>query len=503
MGNANFSLQKEDNIEAHDMKNIILITNNYIISISLGAQLDIFDIQKKLIKKIKYNSSNYIIKFHPKFENVLLFADGILVRIIEITKDTFELKEKIIVKGHTQPIMIAEFSKTDDEIFVTYSSDNTIKIWYMYKPFCISNISLCNLIFDIQLYNNFIFYFDQTESKLIKYKYDKFNIKKTLKIKAIVQKFIILNEEYLALIHDDYVKILKNFITEKNIKLKEPFSHIFYDEKLELFYIFFKNSFSVPDGELNAIYAKKINELGQTIFFSNKIQEKNIYAKFVIVTDKDRKIYILYSNNNIRKKEFIESLYPKDTFWNKIVPSIADIGNLHWEANLEEEKIKEKEYLKIKIISGAIGDNYSKSLSIKRSEVANELKSNYFYCSDYISLLNLLIKDNTNKKLIIIYLKFLQNLEKKEIKLEYETENFDNEYEKYKIMFIDDELKGEGFKGKSLKEKDVFINLLERIYNLDYKDQDKLKTFQNNVEYTLKNLQLFNQPIDLSNDELY
>ena len=94
-------------------------------------------------------------------------------------------------------------------------------------------------------------------------------------------------------------------------------------------------------------------------------------------------------------------------------------------------------------------------------------------------------------------------MEKKEIKLEYETENFDNEYEKYKIMFIDDELKGEGFKGKSLKEKDVFINLLERINSFDYKDKDKLKTFKNNVEYTLKNLQLFNQPIDLSNDELY
>ena len=82
-------------------------------------------------------------------------------------------------------------------------------------------------------------------------------MKTTLKIKAIVQKFIILNEEYLALIHDDYVKILKNFITEKNIKLKEPFSHIFYDEKLELFYIFFKNSFNILDAKLNAIYAKK------------------------------------------------------------------------------------------------------------------------------------------------------------------------------------------------------------------------------------------------------
>ena len=69
--------------------------------------------------------------------------------------------------------MIAEFSKTDDEKFVTYSLDKTIKIWNIYKPFCICNISVSNLIFDIQLYNNFIFYFDQTESKLIKYKYDK------------------------------------------------------------------------------------------------------------------------------------------------------------------------------------------------------------------------------------------------------------------------------------------------------------------------------------------
>ena len=72
--------------------------------------------------------------------------------------------------------MIAEFSKTDDEKFVTYSSDNTIKIWNIKNPFCLCNISVCNLIFDIQLYNNFIFYFDQTESKLIKYKYDMINL---------------------------------------------------------------------------------------------------------------------------------------------------------------------------------------------------------------------------------------------------------------------------------------------------------------------------------------
>ena len=506
MGNfyqKNFSLQKKVTLNSHDVNDLVLITNNYIITNPEGKVLDIFDLKKNLTKKLKNNSSKYTIKFHPKFENVLLLIDGILAKIIEITKDTFELKEKIIVKGHTQPIMIAEFSKTDDEKFVTYSSDNTIKIWNIKNPFCLCNISVCNLIVDIQLYNNFIFYYDKDESKLIKYNYDEFKFIKTLKVEGKKPKFIILNEENFALINGGYLKIVKNYAIEKYKKLRENFNYIFYDEKLELFYIFSEYDFDILDDKLNLIYTQEINEKGQTIFFSNKIQEENLYANFFLVTYGDVQIYSLYSNNNISKKKFIQSLYPEDTFWKKIVPSIADIGNLQWEANLEEEKIKEKEYLKIKRISGAVDDNYSKSLNIKRLEVSNELKSKDFDCSDYISILNLLIKDNTNKKLIIKYLKFLQNLEKNKIKLIYKTESFENEYEKYKIMFRDDELKAEEFDGKSSKEKDVFINLLERIKSFDYKDKDKLETFKNDVEYTLKNLQLFNQPIDLSNDELY
>ena len=94
-------------------------------------------------------------------------------------------------------------------------------------------------------------------------------------------------------------------------------------------------------------------------------------------------------------------------------------------------------------------------------------------------------------------------MKENKIKLEYETESFDNEYEKYKIMFTDNILKSKGFDGKSICEKDIFINLLQRINDFDEKNTDKLKAFKDDVDNTLKNLQLFNQPIDLSNEELY
>ena len=96
MGNSyqkNFSLQREKTINSHDVVDIVLIANDYIISNPEGMELEIFDFKKKLTKKIKYNSPDYIIKFHPKYENVFLFADINIMKIIEITKDEFELKK--------------------------------------------------------------------------------------------------------------------------------------------------------------------------------------------------------------------------------------------------------------------------------------------------------------------------------------------------------------------------------------------------------------------------
>ena len=507
MGNTQkkFFLQKKEIINFKGLGNILLITNNYIISKSHKKILNIFDIQKNRSKTIKYNGTDFIIKFHPKFENVFLFANGNTTKIIEIIKDTFELKERIEVKGHTQQIKIAEFSKTDNKIFVTYSLDNTIKIWDINKAFCICNIPLTNLILDIQIYNNFIFYFDDDEPEIIKYDYSKFNLISSLKVNA--SKFIVLNEEKLALIEGNSIYILKNNKLENFKGLKECYNNIFYDEKLGLLYLICFYSFDILDSKnLETIYSQKINEKVINIFFSNKIQEVNIYANFIFLCLKNIQIYSLYSADNICKKEFINLLFPENTFWDRVIPNISDIANLQWETNLNEEIVETKEYLNMKIISDAIDSNYKKSLNIKKLEVINELKSKDFDKNDYIKIINLLIKDNTNKDLIIIYLKCLENLKDNTKDMELKNikiESFQNEYEHYKIMFTNNKLKSDGFIGKEFSEKDKFINLLKRIYLLEYEDTNKLEIFKKDVDDTLKTLQLFNQPINLSNEELY
>ena len=86
--------------------------------------------------------------------------------------------------------------------------------------------------------------------------------------------------------------------------------------------------------------------------------------------------------------------------------------------------------------------------------------------------------------------------------LEYtnELETFESEYESYRIMFEKEELKLRGLTVKPFSEKDNFLELLNDITKLDIKNNDELK---NKVTTKIKKLNLFNQPIDIINPELY
>ena len=110
----------------------------------------------------------------------------------------------------------------------------------------------------------------------------------------------------------------------------------------------------------------------------------------------------------------------------------------------------------------------------------------------------MIIKDNTNKTLVIKYLKFLEKNEK-QINFD-EKESFKDEYEKYKSMFTNEELKLKELKINSHSQKEIFISLLKDIMDLNLQNKDN---FKKDVKSKLKNWQLFNQPIDLSNKELY
>ena len=110
----------------------------------------------------------------------------------------------------------------------------------------------------------------------------------------------------------------------------------------------------------------------------------------------------------------------------------------------------------------------------------------------------MLIKDNTNKNLVAKYLNYLNdNKDQKEIQ---EKINFENEYESYKIMFNKEELESYKLKNKLYSQKEEFINTLKDIMELESKDYN---TFEEKAKKKLERLQLFNQPIDFTNKELY
>ena len=110
-------------------------------------------------------------------------------------------------------------------------------------------------------------------------------------------------------------------------------------------------------------------------------------------------------------------------------------------------------------------------------------------------------------------------------------EYFYEEYENYKIILNNDQLKGNNLEEKICSQKKVFMDLLERINDLKYNEDDneivninnintinkdinnennnkkenddQLNIFINETNELIKHLQLFNQPIDITNTESY
>ena len=84
----------------------------------------------------------------------------------------------------------------------------------------------------------------------------------------------------------------------------------------------------------------------------------------------------------------------------------------------------------------------------------------------YLSIIKMLIKDNTNKELIIEYLNFLKKNEKK-ITISNNI-SFEEEFNYFKILFKKEELPNYNLK-KNFSEKENFINLLKEILTINEK----------------------------------
>ena len=259
------------------------------------------------------------------------------------------------------------------------------------------------------------------------------------------------------------------------------------------------------------------------IFYSNILNEVNLYASFILLFRNRVEYYSFYYEEGFKLKINSESnkkSLSESNILVNVVPKISNIENLRWIANCEEN-VKFKNYLNIKEIIQELESGYDMSLEEKKILVEKEIKLKKSLKLEYIQLIKLMIKDNTNKDLIIKYLKYLEeNNNYLEVKYNNNFESFKSEMENYKIIFNNEELKENKLEEKTFSQKSIFMELLERINSLEIKEDEneninnnininnanedkEINIFSEEIEKKMKNLQLFNQPINITNKEFY
>ena len=228
----------------------------------------------------------------------------------------------------------------------------------------------------------------------------------------------------------------------------------------------------------------KDNETTQQISVKNymNIQEINDFFERI------KKI------NIFRRKDFIIQLFDYNLRNNQII-------NLNEELNLTK-------FLKIRNYIDLFKDkNIKQRKDIFISKIKAEINNN-FIKDFYIEIIKLLTIDNTNEKLLEIYLLFLNLHEQKLINKYGENfiEKYVSELEYYSVCFSPEEYKILFNKEKE-GEKELLFGFLDKAYNLknfDFSDVDFKKFVHDLKDSTLEGFPDFNQPIeyDCNNDEL-
>jgi len=271
--NNSTTLKKIKEIPIHDLDSIIVANNRYIISNINNLSLKIEDTYSNLSSTIQYKLISFKVIFHPRIENIFLLADGNEIKIYQITEDNCKCNQISSATGHSQLILSAVFSNTNDKIFATMSLDKTIKVWNLEYPFCISNILINNLMDNMQIYKNFIFYFDQSLGSIIQY--DCKNLQIINKFEVKTKKFIIINDETLCLFNLDSLSVIEKGKEIKNSKLNGIYIQSFFDEELQLLYIFYSKRLDILNiKNMKLIISPKLDEQIK-IFYSNKSDELN------------------------------------------------------------------------------------------------------------------------------------------------------------------------------------------------------------------------------------
>jgi len=175
--------------------------------------------------------------------------------------------------------------------------------------------------------------------------------------------------------------------------------------------------------------------------------------------------------------------------------------NFQSDSPREKIKIKELEQIKTEIMELQL---------FERKKIAEQKYNEYIksrtknkdqndFIKEYIELIRLILLDETNKDIVILYLNFLKDNE-----ISIRNNNlmpFKEEIKKYKFLFTIDEMNTIEKGVKKESEKANFISFLDKLSKVNNKN--KVKIIYKEIENESKLIKYFNYPIEFSNQELF
>ena len=481
-------LEKElkEKIVLEESKEIILQSKFNILNTNIIGSLCYFKIIVWDVRNIKY------IKIIENKEKILKFRwNSFSENLLEITT---EKEVKLIDIKTNKTIKVVKNEMAEDDIIFVKKDIIIIKLNSIEKLNDDNNIFNSLEFEEIKEYNdNFI-----RDDILIIF----FNISTNINFIDINKMELILNVNYgtikiYAFINSDkeneiilyYLKAKKNKINVQNIQLNNKIlKNTIMPNKTNLGNDFYEK------------YQKKIYRYINLLKFEENIVEEDkenkgdkcVLFKYMDIEEIKKYFNEIKKIDIFSRKDFINNIFEEKN--NEI--QFSDILNINNFLIIKELnkifKIEDTEKIK-------------KELMVSINNNINKNKENII--SLYIKIIKLLILDNTNKKLIEIYLIFLNEYEthllehfseekieryKKEVKYYYPCFS----QKEYKILF--------GLDKNS--EENIITKFLEEAYNLEkfnYNNED-LKNLVNKANKLLLDMPDFNQPIELdcSNEEL-
>jgi len=282
----------------------------------------------------------------------------------------------------------------------------------------------------------------------------------------------------------------------------------FFDENNSLFYILNDGNIFIYDLLLNKkIFENHMNKCTNFILLKDNNDEEKLLTKIILcLNDKKFEILSIYKENYQNINESNEEIASND-FWKKSIKKIDDNYEfLSYKYNkYEDEEIRPKNYISIKEIDQE-SDYLLKNTTLEeKRELVKNNNINFTENDDieitYINYIKNLIKDNTNTKLLINYLSFLQkNNNKLQTIYGKDFENYNDEIAQFQVCFSQS-LLNERLKYTKIKsEKEKLIDLLDNILKIN--DFDDLQKLINQEKEEFDKFQ-FNQPISFENKDLF